>query len=1361
MQRTLQMFLVGSCAFLIGRNAAHAATRTWTGGGVDNNWTNAANWGGTAPVAGDDLVFPSVNLRLSNTNNFAANTVFNSITISGTNYVINGNAITNNAGITNSSPVATTNTFNCAVTLGANQTFHCVTNTTLILNTNLAGNLKNFTLQCNGTIIANGVLSGAGQLFKNGGGTLELTGSNTYGSQITVVLGRLVVRNSSALGLTVQQTTVNNGTSLELEDNISVPEPIVIGTATLRNISGTNTLTGTNSFTVGNTIILVETNSSLVLSNVLNSLGGFTKTGPGVMVLAGNTNNAYLAATFVNEGTLVLNKAAGTNAIPGALTIGDAVGGVGVDVVRLAASNQIARASAVTVNSSGLLDLNGKDNTIGSLTMDGGSVSTGGGLLTLNGNVTNTASTVATTSSISGKLSLGGTNRIFNVHTNGNSIAMQIAAVVSDGGGAGLIKSGEGILSLTGTNTYAGNTVLSNGTLLVNGSQPGSAVTLNGGTLGGSGTVGTITSITSGKVSPGANAGILTCSNVAWNSNTTFFVELNGTTVGSGYDQLKVNGTIDLANATLAGTAGFKANIGLDSFIVIQNNGTDPIVGTFAGLPEGASTMLGGMEVAVHYAGGDGNDVELVALNNFAIWDGGGGANTNWSNGANWVGDTAPVSGDSVLFPVGAPALTNFNDLTDGIFLRTVRIADAGYSILGSNQIQSWSFLASNTNGEVSFASPLRGTLNPFVIANAAGGTLNLNGLIGPAGGTQVLAPTGTMVLNGHITNNLSKRGPGVLRVPAVQPLGTGVVQIEEGVVQTLVDRPFDTASAAVHAGARLELVGARVITNTLTLLGTLAVSDIGVSNRYSGKVFLQGSNSTMEVASNSDLVLPTQVFDVEGTNSLTKTGPGRLYLTGPINTYGGATIVNDGALFMNSPSTFNYSTSAVVNAGGTLAGSGVVGSLTCNAGGTVAPSAGPDMPAGLLVNGRVTLQSNSVLRILLNGTTPGSGYSQLKMTNSGLQVFLNSPTLELVPMFTPAIGDVFVIFDNQTGFGQGGPGFNGLPQFGTFTSGDFLFRINYSGGNGNDVTVSRVTPPPPGMAAIPISSGPYTQDFDTLSSSGFINNVWSNANTLPGWYASQSASPFVLTNYRSATGSDNSGSLYSFGATSSGERALGSISSATPGTIGFGLCFTNDTGQSASNCTITYTGEQWRCGGSGSVTNTLTFWYRVSPSLIPDPEPATAAGWTAVTALDFASPTVLPTASALDGNQPTNQHPFVAVQVSGLNVPAGQNVFFRWLDVNDTGADQGIAVDNLSVTFVRPAPRISSIVSNSTNGFAQISGLGEAGTIYGIEAASNLNLPIFWQRIGSNTADGTGLFQFTDTNAPTLPMRFYRALFP
>ncbi|MEP7158805.1 MAG: S8 family serine peptidase, partial [Chloroflexota bacterium] len=70
-----------------------ASTATWTGGGSDNNWTTAANWGGTAPVAGDDLVFPGGAARLTNTNDFTAGTSFNSITLSGTGYTLSGNSV--------------------------------------------------------------------------------------------------------------------------------------------------------------------------------------------------------------------------------------------------------------------------------------------------------------------------------------------------------------------------------------------------------------------------------------------------------------------------------------------------------------------------------------------------------------------------------------------------------------------------------------------------------------------------------------------------------------------------------------------------------------------------------------------------------------------------------------------------------------------------------------------------------------------------------------------------------------------------------------------------------------------------------------------------------------------------------------------------------------------------------------------------------------------------------------------------------------------------------------------------------------------------------------------------------------------
>jgi len=76
--------------------AASAATmRTWTGGGTTNNWTDAANWGGAAPVAGDNLVFPAGAARRTNTNNFVAGTTFGSIrfTGNGATYTLGGNQV--------------------------------------------------------------------------------------------------------------------------------------------------------------------------------------------------------------------------------------------------------------------------------------------------------------------------------------------------------------------------------------------------------------------------------------------------------------------------------------------------------------------------------------------------------------------------------------------------------------------------------------------------------------------------------------------------------------------------------------------------------------------------------------------------------------------------------------------------------------------------------------------------------------------------------------------------------------------------------------------------------------------------------------------------------------------------------------------------------------------------------------------------------------------------------------------------------------------------------------------------------------------------------------------------------------------
>ena len=123
MQR-LRLGLVLMAAFALGAmvapETALAATKTWTGLGGDANWQTGGNWGGTAPLAGDDLVFPAGAAQTTNTNNFPAGTSFNSLAFSGNGYVIGGNRIALSvSGITSTVATGQTDTLNLDVALSS------------------------------------------------------------------------------------------------------------------------------------------------------------------------------------------------------------------------------------------------------------------------------------------------------------------------------------------------------------------------------------------------------------------------------------------------------------------------------------------------------------------------------------------------------------------------------------------------------------------------------------------------------------------------------------------------------------------------------------------------------------------------------------------------------------------------------------------------------------------------------------------------------------------------------------------------------------------------------------------------------------------------------------------------------------------------------------------------------------------------------------------------------------------------------------------------------------------------------------------------------------------------------------------
>jgi hypothetical protein len=82
--------------------------------------------------------------------------------------------------------------------------------------------------------------------------------------------------------------------------------------------------------------------------------------------------------------------------------------------------------------------------------------------------------------------------------------------------------------------------------------------------------------------------------------------------VGGAPDRVEVTGTVTLTGSTLNAISNGAAQP--VSLILIANDGVDPVVGTFNGLPQGAAFTVNGQLFTISYTGGDGNDVALLSL---------------------------------------------------------------------------------------------------------------------------------------------------------------------------------------------------------------------------------------------------------------------------------------------------------------------------------------------------------------------------------------------------------------------------------------------------------------------------------------------------------------------------------------------------------------------------------------------------------------------------------------------------------------------------------------------------------------------------------------------------------------------------
>ncbi len=188
-----------------------------------------------------------------------------------------------------------------------------------------------------------------------------------------------------------------------------------------------------------------------------------------------------------------------------------------------------------------------------------------------------------------------------------------------------------------------------------------------------------------------------------------------------------------------------------------------------------------------------------------------------------------------------------------------------------------------------------------------------------------------------------------------------------------------------------------------------------------------------------------------------------------------------------------------------------------------------------------------------------------------------------------------------------------------------------------------------------------YTQDFNTLASTGTSSVVPT------GWLFNEVVGN---TTYTASTGSSTSGDTYSFGSTSSTERAFGTLAS-NPLNSTIGAQIQNNSGSTITKLKIIYTGEEWRLGATGR-TDKLSFEYSLNATSL------TNGTWLPVTNLDFITPNITGTNTKV-GNDPENKTS-ISYTIRNLSIPNGAVFLIRWVDPNISGNDDGLAVDDFTI---------------------------------------------------------------------------------
>jgi len=733
--------------------------------------------------------------------------------------------------------------------------------------------------------------------------------------------------------------------------------------------------------------------------------GSLTVDGDASLIMVGGTIFTLYGPTISNSGNIFLDSAG----VSIDFNFGGAVTLAGAGTVTM--SNNAANAimgyaqpspgasltNKSTIQGAGSISPPGGDSFINQATVDANQTTPL--IITASGTVTNTGTLEATNG---GTLTLSGgtvTNTGGTIHADPASIVLLSSATVNGG-----------TLTTSGTGTIQANCCLS-------------YVTLNGVTLNGTFQLnnnnigyleGTITNNGSMQIDATAASGTILdiVGAVTLNGSGTLTMSNNANNALMGYAQA---GGASLTNQITIQGAGSISPPGGDSFInqaTVDADQTTPLIITASGTFTNTGTVEATNGGTLTFNGG-------TVTNTGGTIHADPGSTVELESGVTISGGTLSTSGTGTINSTCCFNDGTLNGVTNnGTFqlIQTIEYLQGTITNNGSFEITA---NGHNTDLDIVGAVTLKGTgtlkmsndVNNYIFGYGQatpGASLTNQSTIegaGNIGWEDALGAGNSMINQGTIFAN--QKNPLSIGASSGSFTNTGTLKVKKGSALYVTGAGFSNFSGSTLTGGKYMVSGtlgfdnANIVTNAASLTLTGATSQIINDLNSANALANFATNTKTGTLSLMSGKLLTTTGNVSNAGHLT-VGAGSgfqsgVYPNGSYTQTAGTTSV-DGA--------FSAPTGMTIQAG-MLVGKGTIAS-TVQSSGKVTAGDSATKPAMLSINGTYTQNSAGALNISIGGTTVGTQYGQLAVSNG---VSLNGTlSIKLINGFVPAVGNSFVI---------------------------------------------------------------------------------------------------------------------------------------------------------------------------------------------------------------------------------------------------------------------------------------------------------------------------------------------------------------